>query len=254
MQIKYNIEEIADYLNGKLEPSKALAVKQDATEDPALAGEIEAQRKLSRLVQIAALQKELDIIHVEYYAEEPNIVSINQTVKKKLAWPLIAIAAAITGLAIFLTIYKSAQPFNTKLFNQYYTDDNGTPSLMGNKSSSFDEAMVYYKSGDYQKAASDFNSLHNQQKSNDTLKYYEALCQVKLNNNPKALKLLGAISTKKGGDLYVKTAWYTALVLVKQGETKKALPILEDIQTYSSSLYAKKAASLKNDIIKNQRD
>ena len=225
MHNKYNTEEIADYLNGTLEPSKALAVKLAAEEDVALAGEIEVQRKLSRLVQIAALKKELDNIHVEYGVKEPDALSTNLFLKKKSAWPLIAIAAAITGLVIFLGIYKSTAPYNAKLFNQYFTDDDGTPSLMGNKSSSFDEAMVYYKSGDYQKAALDFNNLLDQQKSNDTLKYYEALCQVKLNNNPKALKLLGTISTKKGGDLYVKTAWYTALVLVKKGETEKALPI-----------------------------
>ena len=250
---KYTTDEIADYLNGTAEPAKAAIIKLAAETDSELAAEIEEQRNLSRVVQIAALKKKLAVIHKEFETETtaPQIFAINQKKERKLNWPLLALAAAVTGIILFIAVFKSGQSYNTRLFNKYFSDDTGAPSLMGNSATPFDQAMVYYKAGDYQKASENFEQLLQKAPANDTLKFYEALSLVRISKDEKALILLGNVHAPEGGELLTKTKWYLALIYLKQGRKKESIPILTAVEKSNSS-YAGKAASLKKELVKER--
>ncbi len=252
MSARYTIQEIADYLNGAMEPGKAATLKREAELNQALANEVDEQRKLSRLVQVSALKKKLNAIHDEFAADNIPVIPISQKTGKKYFWPLLAAAAAITGIMLFLVLFKSGNSYNTKLFNKYFNDDTGAPSLMGNSATPFDQAMVYYKDGDYEKAAGNFNRLLSNDPNNDTLKYYDALSLIRLNENGKALSLLNSVKVPAGSDLSVKAEWYTALLFVKRGDIEKAKTILTTVAGLSSPVYSNKAAALIKEIYKQQ--
>ena len=252
MSAKYTIQEIADYLNGAMEPGKAAKLKREAEQNQVLANEVDEQRKLSRLVQVAALKKKLNAIHDEFAADNIPVISIGQKTGRNYFWPLLAVAAAVTGIMLFLVLFKSGNTYNTKLFNKYFNDDTGAPSLMGNSATPFDQAMVFYKDADYEKAAGDFDRLLSKDPGNDTLKYYDALSLIRLNENGKALSLLNSVKVPAGSDLSVKAEWYTALVLLKQGDISKANIILTALAGFSSPVYSNKAAALRKELSKKQ--
>ena len=122
-------------------------------------------------------------------------------------------------------------------------DDAGAPSLMGNTATPFDDAMVYYKSRDYKTAEGKFSKLLFDKPQNDTLKYYDALCQVRLKNEDSALQLLSAISQPAGSELGIKAKWYSALILVHQNKPADAKKPLTELKS-SGSDYAAKAGEI----------
>jgi tetratricopeptide (TPR) repeat protein len=239
MTNNYNTEDIVRYINGQMDAAEAAAFEQDMHLDSLLMEEVAAQRKLSRVVQIASIKNRLDSIHEEFIAGENKVIPMNAPAKSRL-WNWIAAAAVIAGLGIFMYLYQWRSSAGDKIFAEYFSDDAGTPSLMDNKATTFDEAMVYYKSGDYQTAGSKFNQLLAVNPKNDTLKYYEALCQVRLKNEDKALELLSSTSKSLSGDLAVKSKWYLALVLIHQKKANDAVVILQELAN-SQTPYMRKA-------------
>ncbi|HTD99657.1 MAG TPA: tetratricopeptide repeat protein [Mucilaginibacter sp.] len=247
MSSKYNTEDIVKFINGHMDDAGADIFRQAMQEDAALAEEVEAQRKLARLVQVASIKQQLDNIHQEYTSEKTNVIPGAKHTKTRYMWQWIVAAAAIAGIGLFLFLYRVAPSANDKLFAEHFKDDDGVPSLMGNSTTSFDDAMVYYKAGDYQQAASKFDLLLAAKPGNDSLKYYEALCQVRLKNEDKALQLLSAISATPGNELGLKAKWYTALVLIHQNKSKEAVAILGKL-TNPEFAYSKKASALLKEL------
>jgi len=247
MNGKYNTEDIVKFINGHIDDANANAFKQAMQNDPALAEEVEAQRKLSRLVQIAAIKQQLDTIHQEYAHEETNVIPGPKHTKTRLLWRWVATAAAIAGIGLFLFLYKSGSSTNDKLFAEYFTDDAGVPSLMGNSTTPFDDAMVYYKTGDYEQAAAKFEKLLSGKPGSDSLKYYQALCQVRLKNEDKAMQLLSSIPAIRGNELSLKAKWYISLLLIHQKKSKEAVGILEKL-TNPEFAYSRKAAALLKEL------
>lgn len=78
MNINYNTEHIVRFLNGQMSTAEVDAFQKAIQEDNALAEELEAQRKISRLVQIASIKQKLDSIHNEYAIAETPFGRIRQ--------------------------------------------------------------------------------------------------------------------------------------------------------------------------------
>lgn len=247
MSNKYNTEDIVRFINGYMNAIDADAFKQAMQTDAWLIDEVAAQQKMSRLVQIASIKNHLDSVHHVYTSEKDIPSADTVRLKPKYVWRWLAAAAIIAGIGIFLFLYRSAPSINDKLFAAYFYDDAGMPSLMGNSTTPFDDAMVYYKAADYKQAAFKFDKLLSVSPKNDSLKYYEALCQVRLRNDDKAIQLLSAVAETPGSELYIKAKWYTALVLIRQKKSTEAILILEKVKN-TESTYAKNAAKLLTDL------
>lgn len=244
--VNYKTEDIVRYINGQMDAAEATAFEQDMNLDALLMEEVAIQRKLSRVVQIASIKNRLDSIHEEFEVGESKVISINKPAKSKL-WQWVAAAAVIAGLGVFLFLHQMRSSAGDKIFAEYFSDDAGAPSLMGNTSTTFDEAMVYYKSGDYQTAGTKFNQLLSVSPKNDTLKFYEGLCQVRLKNEDKALELLSSISKPEDSELVIKSKWYTALVLIHQKKASDAVVILQQLIAQRTP-YVRKATSVMDEL------
>jgi tetratricopeptide (TPR) repeat protein len=244
MNISYNTEDIVRFINGQMSTAEVDAFQEAIQGNTALAEELEAQRKISRLVQIASIKQKLDSAHNEYALGETNVVPIKSNTKRPATWPWVLLAAAVVGIGLFLFLYQPGSSANDKIFARYFKDDVGTPSLMGNNATTFDDAMVYYKSADYRVAASKFEKLLSQNPKNDTAKYYDALCQVRLKQENKAIALLTSVSGSAGSELNTKAQWYIALVLIHQKRSKEAIVILKNIKINGPPVYAEKASAV----------
>ncbi|MFB9843542.1 tetratricopeptide repeat protein [Mucilaginibacter ginsenosidivorans] len=241
---KYNTEDIVRFINGQMDETEAAAFGLEMNNNTTLAEEVAAQLQLSRVVQIASIKQRLDAIHLEYETVEKKAVAIpgSNNVRKLFGW--LAAAAAIAGLAIVIFLFKSGgNSNNQQIFAANFKDDAGAPSLMGDKATPFDDAMIYYKSGDYKAAEGKFGKLLFDKPQNDTLKYYDALCQVRLKNEDSALQLLTSISQPADSNLGVKAKWYSALILVHEDKTGEAKKLLTELKN-SGSEYADKAGEL----------
>src|SRR6202000_1747576 len=97
------------------------------------------------------------------------------------------------------------------------------------------------KSGDYRSAATGFSQALAARPNNDSVKFYEALSLVRLDQEDKAVPLLAAISTKT--ELSLKAKWYSALILIHQKKPGEAAVLLRDINT-EGAVYAGEAAKL----------
>lgn len=245
MTNNYNVEDIARFINRKMDSAEAAAFEQTLQQDPALADEVAVQRKLSRLVQIASIKQKLDGVHQDYMLEETRPIPAGGNRKIPGIWGWAIAAAAIAGIIVLL--FRPDPSPNDKLFALHFKDDAGLPSLMGETTTPLDEAMVYYKSGNYQESAVKFKHILSNNPGNDTLKYYEALCQVRLKNEPEALALLSSISFPSGSEWDIKAKWYTALVLIHQKRSKEAMSILEGTKK-AGSLYAGESARLLEEL------
>jgi hypothetical protein len=243
----YNTDDIVSYLNGRMNAPDAAAFEKALPEDPTLAEELEAQRKLSRLVQIAALKNRLNDIREEFEAGPGS----KSAAPVKKIWGWIALAAVIAGIGLFLFLFRSSPA--DKIFKEYFSDDSGTPSLMGdNKATPFDQAMVYYKSGNYEAAEAGFSGILNSAHGNDSVRFYEALSLVRLKKEGQALTFLQPISGSGEGELSIKAKWYLALVLIHQNKPGEAAGLLKNL---ANSDYADKAnavlAKLKSEKLIN---
>lgn len=237
----YKTEEIVRYINGQMDAAEAAAFENDMNLDALLMEEVAAQRRLSRVVQIASIKNSLDSIHEEFELGERKVVPMQPV--RSIVWRWVAAAAVIAGLGIFLFLYQTHSSAGDKIFAEYFSDDAGAPSLMGNTATSFDDAMVYYKSGDYQTAEVKFSQLLSVSPKNDTLKYYDGLCQVRLKNEDKALELLSSISKPESSELVIKSKWYTSLILIHQKKAKEAVTILQQLID-GKTPYVRKAESV----------
>ncbi len=240
----YNTDDIVNYLNGRMSTAETAAFELAMSTDTALAEEVEHQRKLSRLVQIATLKNRLDTIQEEFTGAGTTVVPIKPRNSSK-KWIWMAAAAIIVGIGLFLMFYQS--PYD-RVFNTWFRDDPGSPSLMGsNEATPYDRAMVYYKSGDYEAAAQGFKQIIVANSKNDSAKYYEALSLIRLKKETEALPLLSVVSASGDREMSNRAMWYQALVLIHQKKTIEASRLLQTL-VGSWSDYAGKATDVLTEL------
>ncbi|WP_428330875.1 tetratricopeptide repeat protein [Mucilaginibacter sp.] len=245
MDNEYTVQDIINFINGKMDSTAAADFSAAVKQNTKLASEVTEQKQLARLVQIAAIKGKLDVIQQPFVSSEADVVEFKPKAKQPLVWLFLAVAATIAGMAFFLFFYNSSQDTSQKIFAQYFQDDNGLPSLMGANATAMDEAMVYYKAGDHQTATAKFDALLASDPKNDTVRYYDALCKVRLKNENDAIKLLSSINSQnKDGLLYTKVRWYTALVLIHQEKIPAAVVILKQIAAADAPDYKQQAADI----------
>src|SRR5690606_36367030 len=99
-----------------------------------------------------------------------------------------ATLAILVSVGIWALLQKSP---GEKLYRQYFTPDPGLPTVMGNTDNfTFNEAMVYYKQGDYGAAIAQWEGLLPQKRDNDTLNYFLGAAHLAHGNVPEAIPFL----------------------------------------------------------------
>jgi predicted Zn-dependent protease len=115
-----------------------------------------------------------------------------------------------------------------KLFAQYYKPDVGLPTMMGiSERYEFENAMVSYKTGDYQKAIDSWQLLLKDNPGNDTLNYFIGSALIADRQVKQALPYFDKTLTVSNSAFEQEARWFKALALLHMGKKQEAITLLE---------------------------
>ena len=218
-----DLEQIERFLQKEMLPEERQAFVNRLAADGELKQAVEEMELLSIGIQEVALQKKLDQFHEEMPAQHPAVKKVAFSKGWLAAAAIIVIASA---LVIWLLIGGSKEE---KLFATYYQPDPGLPTVMSSTDNyEFYQAMVDYKSGEYDKAIAAWDALLQQRPGNDTLNYYIGSAWLAKEEPKKAIEFLEKVNANSR---FVNDAnWYLALAWMKEGDKERAIAALEKTQ------------------------
>lgn len=147
---------------------------------------------------------------------------------RKTNWLRMGVAACIVGITTLGVLFFFSKSPGERLFSQFYKPDPGLPTLMGvSDSYEFENAMVSYKTGDYQKALYGWQGLRKSNPGNDTLAYFIGSAYLAQGRTDSALTNLNDVIAVPQSVFRSDAAWYLALAWLKQGNKTEAVKALQ---------------------------
>lgn len=204
---------------------------------------VEHERALIAAIRFEGAATDLKFLKdLESKLQQQTPLSISRSAGK---WYYYA-AAAIAGIAVMVFAYVSTfKENNDELFQAYFTPypNMFEPTVRSSESveSKRTEAFKAYEGGDYQKAASLFSDLLEENKEPGML--------LLLGNSNLMLGRLDEAKAnfltlnKDYDELDIQAKWFLSLCYLKGGETEKATAILKELGNTEIS-YATKAREL----------
>lgn len=167
--------------------------------------------------------------------------------KKRSKFYTIGIAASlIIGLGI-LSLWLQNRPVdNNQLFAAYFEPYANviTPSERGNDASTpKTKAFRYYDTQNYEAASTQFETLYQSTNTSYYL-FYQAICELQLNNTNKAISLLEAHQHYED-KVSQHRNWYLALAYLKADNLEKSQEILKQIISEKTYKYKSAEAILE---------
>jgi hypothetical protein len=90
--------------------------------------------------------------------------------------------------------------------------------------------MSYYKNGDFENASVLFGYLiNNDSAGNDALNFYYGVSMLGNDDLQEAKTVLLEISADTGNEFYAQAKWYLGLLYLKEGNSKRANEIFNEI-------------------------
>lgn len=217
-------ELIEQYLMGLPDPEIQEEIRLKILSDADFAARVEEISQLRLGVERAALAAKLNSFHADV-ADQNRIASVRRLNPFQL-WGVAASFFLIISAGIWWIIGQRSP--GEDLYQTYYQADPGlVTSMSGDSNYDFERAMVDYKSGEYPKAKAAFESLLKNGSQNDTLRYFLAMTELNLQNEPAAKQLLQAVSMDSTSGFSKDSFWYLALLAMKEGEFDLAKKYLE---------------------------
>ena len=160
------------------------------------------------------LRKNRDVILSPLVKEHQN----RKLFRRKFFYSAATLIILILGSLAFKLFQNTSE--NTLFANRY--NDPGLPNFMNyNNQSSISKVMYLYKKGDFEEAKSSINELR-KKKDNDTLYYYSAIIDYKLQNYTSASRSFeNLIKTK--GKYTVQSHYFNAICYAEQEKYKTAI-------------------------------
>lgn len=156
-----DFDRVERFLLGEMSETESREFRKEINENPKLRKMVEEHGDLMAAIKAEGLKHDLEDIHHELYDAKPKS-------NKFLIWSLAASFAVIIGMA-FWYFNQDAND----LSSQYAYTDPGLPVPMSaTESYAFHDAMVDYKTEDYDKAISKWEKLLEENPANDTLQYF----------------------------------------------------------------------------------
>lgn len=160
-------------------------------------------------------QKAVNSIKIHSFSLEiEQIAAARKSEESPSNWKVyLSIAASIL---IVISSYLLLEPTftnksNVTLFDEYFVPYPNITAMRGEQNSDYQaSALNFYSEGKYQKAIADFNQL---EIKSDTIKFYQALCHLGLNEAQVALTLLSTIP--ENSIFTPQVNWYKCLALVE---------------------------------------
>ena len=232
------MDQMDAYLEGTMSASERQSFEKELENNAELAEMLEAHRSAVLSIESVGVKADLQQIMAQNRAVKPaKVRSFNRTV--------LSIAASLLVLVGAFFILKSGAGSSAqKLYQAYYQTDPGLPTLMGSTDNAlFDDAMVDFKSGDYDSALEKFNDLASRDATNDTLLFYQGVSSLEIGDTEMALTFLSQIDLTES-TWAEKTEWTQAMIYLANDNVSGAQPLLEKIANTTSHRYRDRAVEV----------
>jgi tetratricopeptide (TPR) repeat protein len=179
----------------------------------------EASRLMFIGIAEAALEGKLQNFHLDH-ATKPKA--------KVFAMKYWAAAAAVLVLIISVTWLLTRPTENEKIYSELFQADPGLITSMGaTEDYVFNHAMVDYKSGNYNKAISSWESLRKQSPNSDTLNYFLGVAWMADDKAAESVPFLEKVVSQSESSFREDAVWYLALAYIRLDSKEKAVSLLE---------------------------
>lgn len=144
-----------------------------------------------------------------------------------LNYKTISVAASIVVLVgSFWFFNRTSQ--NETIFNRYFIEDRGLETNMGETDQyAFDDAMVDYKHGKYDRAIEKWNLQLEKKPENDTLNYFLGVSNLANKDETKAIEFLETTVKNTESTFLNEAYFYLGLSYLKQDKTDLAIEVLQ---------------------------
>ncbi|MFK7812262.1 MAG: tetratricopeptide repeat protein [Maribacter sp.] len=177
---------------------------------------------LFETIEEDGLRSKLEGFHYNVVQDKP-VIKLNPS-KTKFNYRIAAAAAILLTMGLW---FLNRPPINERLFDKYYNQDPGLPTVMGsNDNYDFYEAMVDYKQGEYDIAISKWEKLLEEKPNNDTLNYFLGVSHLANDNFSEAFPFLRKSSEDIKSAFHDDSNYHLGLSFLKINETEKALKYL----------------------------
>jgi len=210
-----DFERIERFILGDMSAEEQQSFQKEMETDDELQKSVLEQRELIKSVEAEGLKAELDSIHSELY-------DVNQG--KRSPYLFFSIAASIAVLIGFSFWYFNLEESPSELYAEYSYTDPGLPVPMSATDSyDFYDAMVDYKTEDYQKAINKWTILLEAEPRNDTLNYYIGASYFNMNAFDQAESYLDNVLNSKKSNFIYKAQYMLFLAKLKSGNTEEVM-------------------------------
>lgn len=210
-----DFDRIERFILGTLSVDERQKFEKELESNPDLQKALYQQKQLINAVEAEGLKADLDSIHHELY---------ESTVNKNNRPLYFSIAASIAVLIGFSFWYFGQNDSQSELYAQYSYTDPGLPVPMSATDSyDFYDAMVDYKTEDYQAAINKWEILLKAEPQNDTLNYYIGASYFNMESLDQAKPFLQTVSDNTTSSFRFKAEYTLLLSLLKEGKTKEVL-------------------------------
>lgn len=222
-----HLDEIERFLQQDMSAEEEKNFLTRLSADSALKKNVDEMRLLFLGIQEDSLQERLDHFHKGLTGETKE--QEKQPVKlfwMKKTWLAAASVLLIMTIGAWFIFFKPGK--NDVLFSEYFKPDPGLISAMSTSANyTFDKAMIDYKTGNYNVAIKQWESLLVSNPGNDTLNYFLGAAHLALENSDQAIGYLQKVTATQNSAFTNDANWYLGLAHIKQGKKENAIPYIE---------------------------
>ena len=224
------IDLIEEYLAGELSIREQTEFEELLRNDPDLMKEFLLRKDINEAIS------ENDVMDLRNKLNK--IVNSETKVRNIYRNPFILSSVAAVAIILIVIscfyLFSNKMVSGTEIFNSYYST---YPTISSFRSSTgqtvqehmLSEAFNSYDDGKYSIASDYFNQILADDKSNTMAQFYEAICEIELENFDKSEKLLNELILKNNHIFWEQAHWYLALVYLKQNDIDNAKNIFKII-------------------------
>ena len=228
-------DKIDRFINGEIERSELL--KDLSIEEVA---QVETQLQMIEDLKVA--------VELAEFKAQAKVVSFDEKPQAKVfklnnIYKYVGIAAAV----IFLIVaYSSLKNQTHPLLAEYANIKEGLPTVMsGTDNYQFDDAMTFFKQGDYKTALEKFAAIKSSgDNEQDTLDYFIGLCHFNLKGYDEAIYILDKIDINS--PYRSKSIWYVLMCYVAKEDRKLVEEQLDLILSDTDHPYIDRARSFQS--------
>ncbi|MEZ4801695.1 MAG: hypothetical protein R2797_02905 [Gelidibacter sp.] len=231
------LETVERYYNGTMATEERAAFEARLQQDLAFNTQVEDIKTLLIGIETQSLKEKMN----EFHDDLPIQMRIDEPSSKVRFLNFRKIAAAAIVIVALGSFWFLNHSGNEQLYNNYFKPDPGLPTTMSSSENfAFFDAMVDYKQGNYQKAISKWEKLHEESPQNDTINYFLGVAYLADDKANIALPYLEHTASRQESVFNKDANYYLGLTYLKNNDIENAKKYLKLSHTENSKKLLKK--------------